>query len=428
MIDSSKIRFAGDVSIEDATIVTINGNAQNITNQILRIEIFEDLFSPFITGIITVKDHFDFVNLLPFVGEEFINLKLYTPSIEEKNHINQQFYIYKVTDRVLSGDRTVFYQLHIISREAIADVNKNLSRPHKGVISDIAKNLMTNKEYGLETKKSVNVETTANKTKFISNYWSPVKCLNFAAATAVTTTGSANFLFFENRKGLNFVSLESLYSQPVYQEFVYDNYARDIESDGRSIVNVNQDYKRIIEFDVPVVNNYLDRARSGMFSSKLNTHDIFSKKYTSKNFDMIQDYQSMYHLNINAPASNKTIRYPNSFVVTLPKMYGAFNNYTDVTNTTSVQRRISQLFQAQATKINITVLGRTDYTVGMKVKVETFKVQPIAKQDLNEDVLDQILSGFYIISAINHSINRERHECSMELIKDSYIMDLNGAK
>jgi hypothetical protein len=64
----------------------------------------------------------------------------------------------------------------------------------------------------------------------------------------------------------------------------------------------------------------------------------------------------------------------------------------------------------------------------MKVKVKLNKIQPIGKEELEEDTLDTVLSGFYIISAINHSINRDKHECAMELIKDSYIMNLNEGK
>jgi hypothetical protein len=428
MSEPNQIRFAGDVAIEVVNIVTVNGMKQNITNQVLSIEIYEDLFSPFTTGAIMVKDSYDFVNLLPFVGEELVNIKIYTPSLEEKDYIEQQFYIYKVSDRIISGDRKVFYKLNFISKEAIADINKNISKAYDGRISDIAKTLISDQSYGLESPKTAVIEDTQNKTKFISNYWTPVKSLNYIANVAVNKNSSANYLFFENRKGLNFVSMEYLYNQPTAQEFVYDNYARDVQADGRSIINLNEDYKRIVELDVPVLNNYLDRADSGMLASRVISFDPFTKKYFSKTYDMITDYQETYHLNPHAPISDKSIRYPNSRILRIPRQYATFNGYSDTSNLTSVQRRVSQMAQAQNTKINITVLGRSDYTVGMKVKVELNKIQPIAKEELAEDILDEILSGYYIVSAINHSINRDKHECAMELIKDSYIMDLNKAK
>ena len=425
---NEKIRFAGDVSVENISVVTSKGMTQNITNQVIKIEIFEDMFAPFMSGIITVMESFDFINLFPFIGEEFVNINIHTPTLEQKDYIKQQFYIYKISDRIITGDRTVIYQLHFVSKEAIADVNKNISRPYGGLVSDIAKELFTNKEYGLETNKKINIEATANRTKFISNYWSPVRCLNYAAGTAQGASGTANYVFYENRKGFNFVSLESLYNQPPQQEFVYDNYARDVLADGRSIFDLNKDYKRILEYDVPVISDYLDKARSGMFASKVITSDLLTKKYYSKNFFMDVDYNEMYHLNPHPPASGALIKSPNALVIHQPRQYAPFNGYTDVSNVKSVQRRVSQLYQAQNTKITINVLGRTDYTVGMKVKVQLYKIQPIKKSETDKDVLDNILSGYYIVSAINHSINRDKHECTMELIKDSYIMNVNESK
>jgi hypothetical protein len=426
MIEATEIRFAGDVAIDNITVITSKGLKQNITNQVLAIEIYEDLFSPFITGKLTVNDSFDFVNLFPFIGEEYLDVKIYTPTFDKKDYIEQQFYIYKVSDRILSGDRTVLYHLHFISKEAIIDVNRHVSRAYSGKVSDIAKEIISNPTSGLQSKKFTNIEPTSNSIKFISNFWTPVKSLTYIANGAASSTGSANYVFFENRAGFNFVSLDLLYKQPAKQEFVYDNYARDIQSDGRSIINLNEDYKRILDIDVPVVQDYIERARSGMFASKLISHDILTKRYNSKNFDIDNDYAKTSHLNENGVVTKNNIRHPNSKIVNMSKHYGAFNKFTDVSNSKTIQRRISQLAQAETTKINIVVLGRTDYTVGMKVKVNLNKVEPITSEEL--DTSDKILSGYYIISAINHYINRDKHECNMELIKDSFVMNLSEGK
>ena len=428
MSDSGLIRFAGDVSIENVSVVTSKGMIQNVTNQTLAIDIYEDLFSPFMTGTITVKDSLDFVNLFPFVGEEYLNLKVYTPSFEEKNYISQQFYIFKVSDRIVLGDRTVVYNLHFISKEAIADVNKSVSKGYKGLISDIAKQIITDKEYGLESPKTVNAEVTANTTRFVSNFWSPIKNLNFITENAVSPSGAANYLFFENRSGFNFVSMDSLYAQDPYVEFVYDNYSRDIQADGRSIFNLNEDYKRITELNVPVVQDYMERIRTGSYASKIISYDTLTKKYYSKNYDMIADFSNNKHLNVNATTTKTGIRNPNALVINYPKYNNVFNDYGDVSNVKTLQKRISQLNQADTTKIEVTVLGRTDYTVGLKVYVKLNKVEPIEKEAVDSDITDKILSGYYIISAINHHINRDKHECTMELIKDSFMMNLDEAK
>ena len=62
----------------------------------------------------------------------------------------------------------------------------------------------------------------------------------------------------------------------------------------------------------------------------------------------------------------------------------------------------------------------------MKVYVKLNKINPVTKIENDDDVIDKMFSGNYIIGAINHYINREKHECTMELIKDSFILDLDG--
>ena len=146
MASAESIRFAGDVNIDKIEIISSNGFIQNVTNQVIAIEIFEDLYSPFISGNVVVKDSLDLANLFPFVGEEFINISIRTPSFDDADKIfNAQFYIFKMTNRELMGDRNVVYQLHFISPESIVDLNKKLSKVYEGKISDIARVLISDK-------------------------------------------------------------------------------------------------------------------------------------------------------------------------------------------------------------------------------------------------------------------------------------------
>jgi hypothetical protein len=423
--DNEVIRFAGDVAIDKIEIISSNGFAQEITNQVVALEIYEDLWSPFISGVLALKDSLDLTNLFPFVGEEYVNIKIHTPSFTDKTKIiSDQYYIYKMTNRTMSGDRNAIYELHFISREAIVDLNKATSKAYSGKCSDIARSVITSTD-GLESKKNVNIEDTPNGVKFVANYWPPVKSLNYAAETAANRDGAANYLFFENRAGLNFVSLDYLYSTDTIQEFIYDNYMRDFTSDGRTYRNIEKEYQRIIEINMPEVFDYMDRIRSGMYANKMTNYDLVTKKYVVKTFDMLDDFSKNVHLNEFAPASKKVIRRFNAMGFTYPKYHSNFNNFGDVTNSKTIQKRMSQLRQAEATKIEIVVPGRTDYTVGKKVRVTLNKFNPIEGSDSQQDTIDNMFSGNYIISGINHFIDREKHQCHMELMKDSFIVDLD---
>lgn len=424
--DSEVIRFAGDVSIDKIEIISATGYGQEVTNQVVALEIYEDLWSPFISGVLALKDSLDLANLFPFVGEEYVNIKIHTPSMTGKDKvIDDQFVIYKMSNRELAGDRNVVYELHFFSREALVDLNKKVSKCYQGKCSDIAKQIITDTTDGLESKKNINIEETPNGVKFISNFWPPVQSLNYTAETSSNKNGVSSYLFFENRFGFNFVSLELLYKQNVSQEFVYDGYMRDFTADGRTVRNVEKEYQRIVEISIPVVYDYIDRIKSGMFASKMITYDLTTKKYVVKNFDMLDDFPTEEHLNKYPVASKKNVRRSNAMIFPYPKYFGNFNNFGDVTNSKTIQKRNSLIQQAQATKIEIVVPGRTDYTVGKKIHLNLNKFNPIQGTDTNNDITDNMFSGNYIISAINHFIDREKHQCHIELIKDSFIVDLN---
>ena len=423
--DDEKIRFAGDVSIDKIEVISANGFGQEITNQVAAIEIYEDLFSPFTSGVIAVKETLDFINLFPLVGEEYVNIRVRTPSFTKVDMIiDDQFVIYKVSERIQTGDRNMVYALHFISREALVDTNKKISRSYSGKISDIVQDIVENKNYGLESSKRTNIEQTISATKFVSNYWSPVTSINYVAERATSVGYHPNYIFFENRNGFNFMSLNKLYTSATKQTFVSDAFMREINPDGTSMRDVEEEYKRIIDINIPVVYDYLERASSGMYGSKKISYDILSKKYSVKNFDMRDSYDEHDHLNKHSPVSSKAVIRPDQLVLNSKYYYGNFNGYGDVTQNSSIQTRLSLMKQAEATKVEITVPGRTDYTVGDKVNLILNKFNTIKRTDTDDDVIDNMFSGNYLISSINHSIDREKHECVMELIKDSFIVDL----
>ena len=413
------VRFAGDVSIDKIRVTARNGFSQDVTPQVIAIQIFEDIFSPFMTGSLILKESFDLINLIPFAGEEQLELEISTPSLENGN-IKSKFYIYKLTDRELLGDKNVVYQLHFISPEAIVDLNKKVSRVFGDKPETIIDYLLKDSVNGLQTTKRLITEPSSKIVKFISNFWSPSKTIQFIADNSVNTNDSPSYLFFENRDGFNFVSLESLYANKPYQEFTYDKYMRDKRKDGSDTKNVGQDYKRIQTISIPIGVDYMDRIRSGFFASKMISFDLTKKQYNVKPYNMFDTFDGSKHLNEYPVASEKSIFRTNSTFINYPRANSTFSGFGDATNYRNEQKRLSLLKQAESNKIQVVVPGRCDYTVGQKVNVKLYKIEPVSDKD--GDLVDKMFSGNYIIAAINHYINREGHECNMELIKDSLMM------
>jgi hypothetical protein len=420
---TDNLSFAGEVAIIEVSIITTKGFIQTITNQVAGVQLFEDLFSPFLTGIVIVKESHDLLNLFPLVGEEFVRLELVTPGLQAKYTFKGEFYIYKMGDRFRINERELGYALYFMSKESAIDVNKKISKVYSGKISDNVKKLISDQD-ALESNKTQFIEETKNGTKHISNFWCPTENLNYLAQQAVNNNDSPSFLFFETKFGLSFMSLDTLMQMPLYQEFTWDNYSKDINTGGGSVRNPDKDYQRILEFTTPETFNYMDRVTSGMYASRMIHYDIVTKKYTDKNFSAISKVGNQTHLN-EFPLVTETVPVkPNSLIINEHKYYGNFNAFGDVTNTKTVQERISLIEQMNAFKLEIIVFGRMDYSIGQTVNLRVFKNSQLTPEDDPEEYLDKIYSGKYLISAIAHTIDREKHECSMELVKESFIREL----
>lgn len=412
------LRFAGDVNIDSVMITTPKGVYQNVTGQTLAINIYEDIFSPFITGSLILKESFDFSNMFPLLGEEVLDLVITTPQIPN-GKITGRFHIYKMSNKTQVGDKTTMYELNFISIESLIDMNKKVSKVYSGKISDLIKQFIVDQVDGMESTKQYVIENTRNSIKYISNFWNPIKNLTFLADNAISETQSPSFLFFENRDGFNFRSLENLYKGNVVQKFVRDRYTRDNFDLGGNALNITEDFKRIVDYDIVDSYDYIDRLRSGMLSSKLMSYDSTKKTYTVKNYSAPSRFGSQIHLNPHPLFSAAPVSRAVSKFFLYPRAFETFTSFGDTTNARIIQERTSFLKMAEAQKLNITVPGRCDYTVGQVVEVFLTKNQPIKKSETQDDITDKILSGKYLISAINHSIKHSGHDCMLELVKDS---------
>lgn len=417
---SAALRFAGDVQINEIQLNSLNGQVANVTAQVERIEIYEDLFAPFMTLSIVMRESVDYINLFPFVGEEFIDIDISTPTIDTP--IKGRFYIYKITDREYTKEREVVYTIKAVSEEFMTDANTKISKSFGGNIGDIANKLLT--KDGLNTKKKLLVEQTLNTTKFTANFWTPTKCITYLTTNALSKSKSPSYLFYENRSGYNFRSIDELLTSQTYHKLVKDNYSRTPQSDGvNSVKDPKEDYKRVMDLSVPVLTDYMSEIQSGRLKSRLVSHDILTKKYTVKDYNVKKDNDPTTLLNASPAYSKYATANAASTFIFMPKHYGSYNNFTDVTNHKTYQKRLSFFQNLNKFKINVTALGRTDYTVGQVFDLYVPKVAQITSDDT--DPRDKMLSGRYLVSAISHVITRENHTCNFELIKNSVIDNLS---
>ena len=65
---SETVRYAGDIDIVHVSVISSKDQKHTITKQVDSFEIYEDLFSPFISGSMAIRDSHEFTSFVRFIG------------------------------------------------------------------------------------------------------------------------------------------------------------------------------------------------------------------------------------------------------------------------------------------------------------------------------------------------------------------------
>lgn len=416
-----KLNQPGKVIFSECEIIR-NNSGLNIIPQVDEIIIYEDLYSPYISGVVKVRDTLDLPNAFGKFALDVLKLKIYTPEIGAESYIDQFFVIYKISEKTAVKDRTQTYLLHFVSIEMVEDISLNLSKKLSGSGSDILTTLFGTY---FKTKKKLNFDKASNNISYVSNFWSGSKNISYVLDQSIGPNNSPTFVFYENRDGFNFKTIESLISSDnkVFQKFNSTNYSGTTGEAGtvnasHVVRDLGIEYSNIngirIDTSFDIFKDYLD----GSLISKLYSNDPITKQirwgtFSRSTLTARMNRESFY--------SDDTLSLFRPIVGKIDRGYGTFG-INEFSNYANVQRRNAVVRMLQASKIEIDVYGRTDYTVGIKVDVNLNRLKLIEQSDSASDVIDKHFSGNYIITAISHQITRDGgHKCTLELSKESTI-------
>jgi hypothetical protein len=413
MSEPNDIQIAGEFRADRAIVKTYSGEEIDIVLHIHQISIFEDLFSPFLTVELEIRDAIGLKNKVPFRGEEVITLTV-TDSDGKFGLQNSVFSIYKLKDLVQVSDRSFVYRLCCVSIEAVKDMNLKISKSYSGQASDLVHKLVVDE--GLETDKEVFIEETKNKVSYISNYWSPLKNLKYISDRAVTRDGtSASCLFYETKRGFAFASLHNLTSAEsitAYQ-FTVGN-----------LNNVDKGLTRIEKVWIDTGFDYIERLASGAFGNRSLLVDPYNKTYDYGYYDFVDAFAKQNHLNPQSFATDSVTRRLNSIFRTRIVPSRSFSDMKSEAADQWFRQRVTELASINSFNIQIEVAGRLDMIVGQVVDVFLYAGQipndGSSRNDFNE-MLDKVYSGRYLITGIRHTLNKQRHTMNLHLSKDSLI-------
>lgn len=416
---------AGAGNIEDILIISGNGNAESVLPQVVEFDLYEDIFSTFLTGKVVIRDCQALAQFFPFVGHEYLRVTLSTPQVDnEFGKYSGEFFIFSVSDKKMDGDRSAYYVLSFISKEGIVDMNVRLSKTFRGTSDVILTELLGEKGLNVNLEnKAFSLGISSNVMTFCSNWWNPSKCIEYVANHSLNNNHQPDFLFYESKYGFVFESLDNLIndeSSAVTQSFVFDRYARQMKDKESAPLDIVKEYQQVAGLEIHSGYDYIDRLRNGYYGGSTISFNPLTQQYTHTANQVTFDEQN--HLNKFAPYPDGTPMTYYGFTRFAPTVYNNFTKTLDNSDMSFGVRRRTILERLNTTRVNIVVHGRLDYSIGQCV----YLTIPSARQSsTKEGDVDTLASGKYLISSIRHVFSAGRHECTMELVKDSYITDIN---
>lgn len=420
---SAEIAFLGEVKVNVANLISSSNTKVDILALIGEISIYEDIFSNTLSGHVFIEDSNDLLSTLPMTGEEYLELDIQTPTLDQK--FSKIFYIYKLQNRT-SKKRVQTYILNFCSQELIFSSNTKISRAYSGKISSIVDQIWNDRRY-MQSNGKFFIEPTSNSYSVVVPYWNTFESINWLANKSMNKNGVPNYLFYESNQAFSFVSVETLMQSEPEREYVFT------DSDANTVYGVNglmdDKYKVVESINTAVSFDYLRNLSAGMYASKLYTMDLTTKNISTNTYDYIRDWDKAKHLNEHPMKTAKLSRRKLANIFFMEK-----NNYLH--GSTKVDQGYSKFFlqrnslleQLSSFKISIKVHGRTDIKVGNTIKLVIPELRVILKDEIESSAAQSdYYSGKYLVTAIRHQIINNKHTMHMEIVSDSFVKKVLGS-
>ena len=448
---ASGIQYAGEYTLESVRLFASSGNIIPLNGLTVSISLFENIFSPTMSGTITLLDANSIVSNLPIIGQEFLSFKIKTASITEGgtsiiDFTKNPFSVYKIDQRI-EGTNSELITLHFASPEMLRNLRTRVSKSYTNTIDNIAIDVIQNSRY-INSKKDLFIEETVGVRKIISPNSNPFTFIQKLSSEAISkNNGSPFFLFYENKEGFNFRSLDSLYAQPITAEYNTGDFYHQ-ESSGTVVKNVLEEYSRPISHEMVAVNDTVSNVRGGLLASDLITYDIYSKKYERKNFRYFNNFNDygrlgnspIYNTNFIDEFDNTVDNFTNANIHLHPT---SKNNGSDAQHyvldptaknikslyspngieNTLLPRQSKFVELNKGVSLNVKVHGSTNISVGQIIQ---FNKQTVGNANESGD-FDPYYTGRYIISNLRHIFDlapKKEHSIVMSLVKDGYEQEL----
>ena len=155
---------AGDIQIEVLDLITVSGLKVDLTKSCIGITIYENIFSFVLTGTIALGYAFNLPSVGPILGQEYLYLKIKTPSFPDApttaiDFSENVFLDHQISARKRLSEGVQGYTLEFASQELIKNQRKKVTNSLTGTWSNLVHQMLIEEKY-LNTKKNILLEKT----------------------------------------------------------------------------------------------------------------------------------------------------------------------------------------------------------------------------------------------------------------------------
>ena len=477
---SDEVQKPGSVKIESCFLIpnpelgrkkVIDLIATGFTGNVV---IYESIFQNCLFAEMSLGDSANLIGDLPITGGETVTIKFRSPHLKDSpsNVIEQSFIVSGIINQRFKEDRERFYILKLVSFEGFKDNTITISKRFTGSPREIFNEIYETKirephyitntgahiQHGpLEFFDLTGPPFTRDSFCFISNYWSPFRCMNFLARQVVPQTAfkqlMPNNLYFQSDKRHYVVSLSRLANYYKTNGLVYDEFTLVPSLDTDFMINeqrrsniagmsyispfVSKKYNSITSLEVPRYADSLADQISGYLGNLTVGYDMVKRQpyhmefdYTpqqkarlSQNSNVIPlGYDDFDHIADETPLREKVISDPRNQINV---RIGAGNIWSDQDFGYDAQHflntayRTSAIAELNRLKIKVTVPGRTDIDLGMLVQLNFPATTEKSDTPREEQIFDKRMSGLYSITGIMHNVSSQEHTMELDVVRDS---------
>lgn len=306
MVSVKKLRQPGQFDLEIARVITCEGISIDLKEAatVMEIEFSEDVGSNAILGFIVFHETVGATNVGPLIGQEYLQILINTPSLKGKkskiDFTENLLHVIGIPD-VKEVNNVTITTMSFTTSEVIHSKRTRVTRPLEGTFSSLTTTLL---QKDLQCKKDLYIETSIGVKHVIPHDRTPFNMIKEFGRQAISKeNGSPTYYFYENIRGFNFRSLESLFAEgSKFQFAVVEPGAKTGKKPGLSDGKVmdeklTRDMAQIIKYNFVQKREHFLVAPSGGLSSNLISHNIFHKNYTSTTYNYFDNRKSEKHIN-----------------------------------------------------------------------------------------------------------------------------------